>query len=209
VDDALGWRIAVLSWTDFHLLVELLNPPHPAYNFFTHMATSSAIDDLEFHDTPMSSSTQPPLQSQNTIAATPTPTNINTNTNTNTNTNYLSTTMSSSSHPSQIILHLLFKSLAILLYLFGSTLTSNFVFLFVVIILLQSADFYATKNIVGRKLAKLRWWATVDETTGKSNWRYESLDETDAKTSINTTDANFFWMVLYIYPLFWILFLGE
>ena len=117
--------------------------------------------------------------------------------------------MSSSSHPSQIILHLLFKSLAILLYLFGSTLTSNFVFLFVVIILLQSADFYATKNIVGRKLAKLRWWATVDETTGKSNWRYESLDETDAKTSINTTDANFFWMVLYIYPLFWILFLGE
>lgn len=78
---------------------------------------------------------------------------------------------------------------------------------FVIIILLLSADFYVTKNLTGRKLAKLRWWAEVDETTGANKWSFECLDQNDASVSVNKTDVSFFWTVLYIYPAIWTTFL--
>ena len=118
--------------------------------------------------------------------------------------NPLSSQLSKSSHPSQIILHIAFKVASLFLYLVNPS--SSFVTSFVIIILLLSADFYAVKNLTGRKLAKLRWWNSVDA-EGNNQWTYECLDETDAKLSINKADVSFFWTVLYVYPVAWAVFL--
>ena len=52
-----------------------------------------------------------------------------------------------SKHPSAIVFHLLFKALALFFYMFGSWVTSNFIFKFVVCILLLAFDFWTVKNI--------------------------------------------------------------
>jgi hypothetical protein len=39
--------------------------------------------------------------------------------------------------------------------------------------MLHSIDFWTVKNIVGRKLVKLRWWYLIDE-NGMERWIYES-----------------------------------
>ena len=59
-----------------------------------------------------------------------------------------------------VILHLVFKLVAVLLYLI--TLHS-FITTFILVTLLLSADFWVVKNICGRLLAGLRWWSIVDE----------------------------------------------
>ena len=64
------------------------------------------------------------------------------------------------SHGSVVILHLVFKLVAVLLYLL--TLHS-FITTFILVTLLLSADFWVVKNICGRLLAGLRWWSIVDE----------------------------------------------
>ena len=40
--------------------------------------------------------------------------------------------------------------------------------------MLCAIDFWVTKNIVGRKLVKLRWWYTIDDGTGNERWIFES-----------------------------------
>lgn len=78
----------------------------------------------------------------------------------------------------------------------------NSVLIFIITILLLAADFYYLKNIAGRRLVGLRWWNEVDSQTGDSQWVFESSDP--AVKSINATDSRFFWMALYVHPLFWI-----
>ena len=74
--------------------------------------------------------------------------------------------------------------------------------IFIITILLLAADFYYLKNIAGRRLVGLRWWNEVDPQSGDSRWVFESSDPT-VKT-INATDSRFFWMALYLHPLFWL-----
>jgi len=158
------------------------------------MSSTAAIDELEFtsHSTASSSdhsSSIPPLPRPSL---------------TSDNHSALSSQLQKSSHPSQIILHVAFKALSLFFYIVNPS--SSFVTSFTVIILLLSADFYVTKNLTGRKLAKLRWWNSLDE-SGNNIWTYECLDETDANISINKADVSFFWSVLYVYPLIWATFL--
>ena len=40
--------------------------------------------------------------------------------------------------------------------------------------MLCAIDFWVTKNIIGRKLVKLRWWYTIDDGTGNEKWIFES-----------------------------------
>lgn len=68
--------------------------------------------------------------------------------------------------------------------------------------LLLSADFYYLKNIAGRRLVGLRWWNEVDQSTGDSKWVFESFEP--GSKEINATDSRFFWLALYVQPLFWI-----
>lgn len=76
-------------------------------------------------------------------------------------------------HPYVTLFHIAFRSLAIVVYMFFTSLTGGFITSFVFIVLLLSADFWTVKNITGRILVGLRWWNYIDE-EGKSIWVYES-----------------------------------
>ncbi|CAK9251402.1 unnamed protein product, partial [Sphagnum jensenii] len=106
-------------------------------------------------------------------------------------------------HPSAIVFHILFKALSIFIYMFGSWITSNFIFNFVVCIVLLAFDFWTVKNVTGRLLVGLRWWSYVRE-DGSNDWVFESLEDM-AETS--ATDSRIFWSALYATPLIWGLFL--
>jgi len=41
--------------------------------------------------------------------------------------------------------------------------------------MLTALDFWTVKNIIGRKLVKLRWWYIPDDSIGgQENWIFES-----------------------------------
>ena len=69
--------------------------------------------------------------------------------------------------------HLLFRSLALLLYILYFIMPLQFTASVLAIILMLAVDFWVVKNISGRLLAGLRWWNKVEE-DGTSNWLFES-----------------------------------
>ena len=77
------------------------------------------------------------------------------------------------SHPLTVFFHLVFRILAVVVYLLCGWFSNSFVTSFVVIVVLLSIDFWTVKNISGRLLVGLRWWNYVDE-DGESRWIYES-----------------------------------
>ena len=96
------------------------------------------------------------------------------------------------------------KTASLVVYLLGlRLLTSNFVLIFIITILLLAMDFYYLKNIAGRRLVGLRWWNEVDANTGDGRWVFESLDP-DTGRQINATDKRFFWLALYAQPVLWV-----
>ena len=40
--------------------------------------------------------------------------------------------------------------------------------------MLSAIDFWVVKNIIGRKLVKLRWWYSIDPVDGREKWMFES-----------------------------------
>lgn len=74
--------------------------------------------------------------------------------------------------------------------------------MFIITLLLLSADFYYLKNIAGRRLVGLRWWNEVNTGTGDSHWVFESSDPNTR--TITATDKRFFWLSLYAAPALWI-----
>lgn len=76
------------------------------------------------------------------------------------------------------------------------------ILVFILTLLLLSADFYYLKNIAGRRLVGLRWWNEVNTTNGDSHWVFESSDPNTRV--INATDKRFFWTSLYATPALWI-----
>jgi len=88
------------------------------------------------------------------------------------------------------------------MYLFGLLFIKNFILVFILTLLLLSADFYYLKNIAGRRLVGLRWWNEVNMSNGDSHWVFESSDPNTRV--INATDKKFFWLSLYTTPALWI-----
>ena len=86
-------------------------------------------------------------------------------------------------------------------FVLGS-LTCSSVLVFIITLLLLSADFYYLKNIAGRRLVGLRWWNEVNTSTGDSHWVFESSDPNTR--IITATDKRFFWLSLYAAPALWI-----
>lgn len=87
--------------------------------------------------------------------------------------------------------------------LLNSQLTSLIsILVFILTLLLLSADFYYLKNIAGRRLVGLRWWNEVDTASGDSHWVFESADP-NVRT-ITATDKRFFWLSLYVTPALWV-----
>lgn len=112
-------------------------------------------------------------------------------------------TVTSAKHPVAAFFHLLFKGLALALYLFGSIFIDNFVFIFVVCILLLAFDFWTVKNVTGRLLVGLRWWNRINE-DGSSEWVFESHED---MTEIDPLDSRVFWTGLYGAPALWVMLL--
>lgn len=71
---------------------------------------------------------------------------------------------SKSGHPITCIFHILFKVVAILIYLMGGVFekSTNFVTITVLCVISLSMDFWTVKNVTGRLLVGLRWWANEE-----------------------------------------------
>ncbi|CAM6087001.1 unnamed protein product [Calypogeia fissa] len=106
--------------------------------------------------------------------------------------------------PKTVFFHVVFKGLAIFIYIFGGWITSSFVLLFVVIVLMVAFDFWTVKNVSGRILVGLRYWNESDP-NGNSVWRFESLDR-QILERLNNNDTMLFWTSLYVTPAIWALF---
>ena len=95
-----------------------------------------------------------------------------------------------------MLFHLLFRTSAVLVYLFCTWFSDGFVTSFVLTVILLALDFWTVKNItgknssfqfeyfmnnfvinkkntLGRILVGLRWWSYVDA-EGKTHWVYEA-----------------------------------
>ncbi len=101
-------------------------------------------------------------------------------------------------NPGIVFFTIFFKGLAIFLFLFLGIFGINDSSIFILVVLLNSLDFWFVKNIAGRVLVGLRWWNEVKE-DGTEIWVFESENEKKAR-SIDTT---IFWMSIYVTPLFW------
>lgn len=108
-------------------------------------------------------------------------------------------------HPLAILFQLLFRVLALLIYLFCGWFSDSFVTCFVFIILLLSMDFWTVKNITGRLLVGLRWWNYIDD-NGESHWVFESRKKDDIRTP-SIIESQVFWVSLIITPILWFVFL--
>ncbi|CCG81700.1 FAM18B [Taphrina deformans PYCC 5710] len=106
-----------------------------------------------------------------------------------------------SSHPIALFFFLAFRLAAVLTYLLGLLFTSNFILIFVIIVLLLAFDFWTIKNVSGRLLVGLRWFSETGN-DGSSIWVFESAD---SQNPINATDNRLFWGILYATPVVWLL----
>ena len=95
------------------------------------------------------------------------------------------------------------QALAIIVFFFSNLFSDNFVFVFVLCILLLVCDFWTVKNITGRLLVGLRWWSYVKE-DGSNQWVFESLED---MAEISPSDSTIFWTALYATPIVWAVFL--
>jgi len=103
-------------------------------------------------------------------------------------------------HQTICLFHCLFKLLAFTCYLFGRYLFNGYILTFIVVTVLLALDFWTVKNITGRKLAGLRWSSKTNE-DGTDEWLFESVND---ETLLNPVDRNVFWVVLYVWPLIWL-----
>jgi len=104
-------------------------------------------------------------------------------------------------NPVTAFFHLLFKTLAILVYIFGGLFNASFVNLFIVCILLLAFDFWTVKNVSGRLMVGLRWWSEVME-DGSTVWRYESHEDRQG----SSMDYWVFWVGLFVPAVVWSIF---
>jgi len=103
-------------------------------------------------------------------------------------------------HLVTIFFHILFKALALVLYILsGMLLNGSYVLTFVFVTILSAVDFWTVKNVSGRLLVGLRWWNHIDA-DGTSRWRFESYEDS---RSIHATDSSAFWITLFAAPVIW------
>ena len=79
-------------------------------------------------------------------------------------------------HPIAVLFTLLFKTAALVVYIFFTIIFSeSFIMTFIITVLLLAFDFYTVKNVSGRLLVGLRWWNEITD-DGNSVWRFESKE---------------------------------
>lgn len=102
-----------------------------------------------------------------------------------------------SSHPVALVFHFLFRTLALILYLFGGLFLPG-LSCFVCCVLFLAFDFWTVKNISGRLLVGLRWWNQILP-DGQSQWIFESREN----NTPNAVDSRMFWTALFLFPGIW------
>ena len=104
-----------------------------------------------------------------------------------------------SAHPAAAFAHLAFKGAALGVYLSGGG-ALGYVQAFVLVVLLAAADFWAVKNVTGRRLVGLRWWVRI-RADGSNEWLFESAPP--GATPPSPLDARIFWWATYGTPAVW------
>jgi len=74
---------------------------------------------------------------------------------------------------------------------------------FIIVMILNSLDFWTVKNVTGRLLVGLRWWSDYDE-KGEEIWKFESFDK---EFKSNSVDKTFFWSGQLASSVVWAVFL--
>ena len=111
-----------------------------------------------------------------------------------------------SAHPSIALTTVGLKVGALFFFLFLNIFTSNEAFVMIVVVILDSIDFWYTKNISGRILVGLRWWNTYKPETQQEIWTFEGKNEIKEANM----DRNTFWISLYGFTGAWlVLFIWE
>jgi hypothetical protein len=105
-------------------------------------------------------------------------------------------------HPVPAFFHLCFKTLALFTYIFGTWISSSFVNIFVLCVLLLAFDFWTVKNVTGRLMVGLRWWSEVRD-DGSTEWKFEAQEDNLQST---TLDVGVFWLGLILPAIVWFLF---
>ncbi|EOD09453.1 hypothetical protein EMIHUDRAFT_432859 [Emiliania huxleyi CCMP1516] len=105
-------------------------------------------------------------------------------------------------YPKTAFFHIAFKTAAILIYMFGSWFSSNFVNIFVLCVLMLAFDFWTVKNVSGRLMVGLRWWSEVRD-DGSTDWKYECRD---GNLNATTMDVAIFWIGLLTPAFIWFIF---
>jgi len=100
------------------------------------------------------------------------------------------------------LFHILFKSLAIVVYVFSGIFGNGFVASFVSVVILLALDFWTVKNITGRLLVGMRWWNNIDD-QGQSQWIFESKKGFKGRGA----ERRVFWMGLIVPQVIWTVFL--
>ena len=110
--------------------------------------------------------------------------------------------LSYAKNPFIVFFTIFFKGLGIAIFLILGIFGVSESFIFILVVILNSLDFWFVKNISGRILVGLRWWNEVKE-DGSEVWRYESSNEKKEQS----IDTFIFWASLYISTGFWGIFL--
>uniref|UniRef100_A0A7S0SVU1 Golgi apparatus membrane protein TVP23 n=1 Tax=Mantoniella antarctica TaxID=81844 RepID=A0A7S0SVU1_9CHLO len=108
----------------------------------------------------------------------------------------------SQTHPLAAACHVVFKILALVVYITCEWINSDFVLNFVTCVVLLAADFWTCKNVSGRLLVGLRYWNEIDD-AGVSTWRFESRDAEGMKL-VSPQESRLFWLTLYGAPAVWL-----
>jgi hypothetical protein len=85
------------------------------------------------------------------------------------------------------------------------------IMVYIVVLILVAIDFWVCKNIIGRKLVKLRWWYTINDAVGgKETWVFEHRYGNYyyniyilLGTKTPTSDYLIFWGILWGHYIAW------
>uniref|UniRef100_A0A0N5B4P1 Golgi apparatus membrane protein TVP23 homolog n=1 Tax=Strongyloides papillosus TaxID=174720 RepID=A0A0N5B4P1_STREA len=102
-------------------------------------------------------------------------------------------------HPWVSLAHVICRISPILFYVFSNLLEAGFIIQMVTFLILITIDFWVVKNISGRLLVGLRWWAQTDD-EGKTKWVYEQAENMAIYDPI---EGKIFWGVLFLAPFIW------
>ena len=101
-----------------------------------------------------------------------------------------------------IFLPVVITTLVVLHHADSPRVEAAWLYLIITVTLLLAADFWCVKNVTGRVLVGMRWWARTRADTGATEWAFESRAGGEAAGAASELDRRIFWWGLYAAPAF-------